>query len=236
MHEFPQRINPFSAHERRYLVRSATLNGESCPPSHRKPYRPSRAYGYLFDFTNVKGHAEFDAASGEALAQEIVFVQTAGVEACLLLGDDMPKTKVMVALRDRVSVEGLTTLACQLAAVSGAELIALHVVQVPLATPLEATDKIIDQEGREILAHAKRIAGGKVSAGFSTRLVRARNTGEAIVGEARDQRVDLLVIGHHRQHEVREFLLGSTARHVAHHAPSRVIIQIPAPKLRTRPA
>lgn len=143
----------------------------------------------------------------------------------------MPKAKVMVALRDQASVEGLISLACQLATGMGGELIALHVVQVPLATPLEATDEIIDQEGKEILAQAGRIAAGKVPAGFSTQLVRARNAGEAIIGEARDQAVDLLVIGHRRQHELSEFLLGSTARHVAHHAPCRVIVQVPAPDL-----
>lgn len=140
----------------------------------------------------------------------------------------MSNVKVMVAMRDRVSAEGLTSLACQLAAGTGAELITLHVVQIPLATPLEAADKILDEEGKEILREASRIAAGKVPGGIATQLLRARNAGEAIVGEARDQRVDLLVLGHHREHELREFLLGSTARHVAHHAPCRVILQIPA--------
>lgn len=149
----------------------------------------------------------------------------------------MPNTKVMVALGDRASAEELMPLACQLAVGMGAGLIALHVVQVPLATPLEATDESIDQEGKEILAQAERIAAGKVPGGFSMELVRARNTGEAIVGEAREQGVDLLVIGHHRQHELSELLLGSTARHVAHHAPCRVIVQISAPNLqKTRTA
>lgn len=143
----------------------------------------------------------------------------------------MPNTKVMVALGDRASAEELMPLACQLAVGMGAGLIALHVVQVPLATPLEATDESIDQEGKVILAQAERIAAGKVPGGFSIELVRARNTGEAIVGEAREQKVDLLVIGHRRQHELSELLLGSTARHVAHHAPCRVIVQIPAPNL-----
>lgn len=148
----------------------------------------------------------------------------------------MSNSKVMVALRDLVSAPGLTSLACQLTAGTGAELIALHVVQIPLATPLEATDKILDQEGKKILREASRIVAGKVPGGISTQLLRARNAGEAIVGEAREQRVYLLVLGHHREHELREFLLGSTARHVAHRAPCRVIIQIPAadrPEART---
>lgn len=139
----------------------------------------------------------------------------------------MSKPKVMVALGDKESVEELIALACQLAAGMGADVTALHIVQVPLATPLLATDDVIDQEGKEILTQADRVAARKVSTGFSTQLVRARNAGEAIVGEARDQKVDLLIVGHHRHHELSEFLLGSTARHVAHHALCGVIVQIP---------
>ena len=150
----------------------------------------------------------------------------------------MPKAKVMVALRDRTSLDGLTSLACQLANGMGGELIALHVVQIPLATPIEANEEVIDEDGKEILTEAARVATGKVPGGFSTQLLRARNAGEAIIAEAKEQAVDLLVLGHRRQHELTEFLLGSTMRHVAHHAPCKVIVLIPPPsppKTQTEP-
>lgn len=143
----------------------------------------------------------------------------------------MSNAKVMVAIRDRASVEDLVSLACQLANGMGAELIAFHVVQIPLATPLEARDGFIDQQGKEILQEASRIAGGKVFGGYSTQLVRARDAGEAIIAEAREQAVDLLVLGHRNQHELNELLLGSTMRRAAHHAPCKVIVQIPGPSL-----
>jgi len=56
--------------------------------------------------------------------------------------------------------------------------------------------------------------------------------GEAIVGVAREQGMDLLVIGHHKPHThtLSEPLLGGIVRYVAHHAPCRVIVEIPAPK------
>lgn len=150
----------------------------------------------------------------------------------------MAKAKVMVALGDKPSVEGLIGLARQLANEMGAELIAFHVVQVPLATPIEARNEVIDQEGNEILREAARIAGDKIPGGFSTQLLRARNTAEAIIAEAKEQAVDLLVLGHRRKYELAEFLLGSTMRQVAHHAPCEVIVQIPAPsvpKIQTEP-
>ena len=137
----------------------------------------------------------------------------------------------MVAVRDAESVEGLVTLACQLAQIMDADLKVLHVVVVPALTPLEALDDAIDHAGKAVLAQAQRVAS-KFSRLLSTDLVRAREASEAIVGTAKDQAVDLLVMGHHKPHPhgVSETLLGSIGNFVAHHAPCRVIVQIPAPE------
>jgi len=142
----------------------------------------------------------------------------------------MAKPKVMVALRNADSVESLVTLACQLAAGMNADVTALHVVEVPLATPLEATDEVLDYPGKELLAQAKRVAE-RFSCRLATDLLRAREVGEAIVGEAKEKRVELLVMGHHRPHPhtLSEMVLGGIVRYVAHHAPCRVIVQIPPP-------
>jgi nucleotide-binding universal stress UspA family protein len=143
----------------------------------------------------------------------------------------MNKPKVMVAVRDGSSVESLVTLACQLSQGMDAELGALHVVEVPLLTPLDAPEEAIDHAGKEVLAQAKRVAE-KFLRPFSTELLRAREAGEAIVGVAREQGVELLVMGHHKPHPhtLGETLLGGVVRYVAHHASCRVIVQIPAPE------
>jgi nucleotide-binding universal stress UspA family protein len=72
----------------------------------------------------------------------------------------------------------------------------------------------------------------KLSRPLSTELLRAREAGEAIVGVAKEQGVELLVMGHHKPHThpISEALLGGIVRYVAHHAPCRVIVQIPAPE------
>jgi len=143
----------------------------------------------------------------------------------------MGKPKVMVALASADSVESLTTLACQLADGMDAEVSALHVVEVPLATPLEAEEEFLDHPGKEILARAKGVAE-RFCRHLSTELLRAREVGEAIVGVAKEQGVDLLVMGHHKPHPraLSETLLGGIVRYVVHHAPCRVIVQIPAPE------
>jgi nucleotide-binding universal stress UspA family protein len=140
----------------------------------------------------------------------------------------MGKPKVLVALRDGVSVESLVTLACQFSQNMDADLVALHVVVVPLVTPLDAEDETIDQAGRELLAQAKR-AAQKFPQLLSTVLLRAREVGEAIVGVAKEQGADLLVMGHHKPHP-HPLAEGGVVRYVAHHAPCRVIVQIPAPE------
>ncbi|MBZ5563883.1 MAG: universal stress protein [Acidobacteriia bacterium] len=145
----------------------------------------------------------------------------------------MAKTKVMVALRDLESSESLVTLACQLAQGMEGELIALHVVEVPAATPIDASEETLDRPGKDILAAAQQVAE-RLHQKLAPCLVRARTAGEAVVGEAKDQGVDLLIVGHHKPHPraERDFLLGSTTQYVAHHAPCRVIVQIPAPSRR----
>ncbi len=143
----------------------------------------------------------------------------------------MNKPKVMVAVRDGSSVESLVTLACQLSQGMDAELVALHVVEVPALTPLDAPEEAIDHAGKEVLAQAKRVAE-KFLQPFSTELLRAREAGEAIVGVAREQGVELLVMGHHKPHPhtLGETLLGGVVHYVAHHASCRVIVQIPPPE------
>ncbi len=142
----------------------------------------------------------------------------------------MAKTKLMVALRDLDSVESLVTLACQVANGADAELAVLHVVEVPMVTPLEADDEVLDHAGKEILAKAQEHAAQHHSRQVSVRLLRARQAGEAIVGEAQEWGADCLVMGHRRLSLVGEILLGSSVQYVARHSPLRVIVEIPPVK------
>jgi nucleotide-binding universal stress UspA family protein len=145
----------------------------------------------------------------------------------------MSKPKVMVAVGNAGSLESLMTLACHLCNGMDADLLALHVVVVPAATPLDAPDDVLDHPGKELLAQAKAVAE-RFSKPITTELLRAREVHEAIVGVAKEQAVDLLVMGHHKPdgHTLSQTLLGGTMRYVAHHAPCRIIVQIPAPERR----
>jgi chloride channel protein, CIC family len=143
----------------------------------------------------------------------------------------MVKPKVMVAINNAGTIESLVTLACQLMLGMDADLTVLHVVEVPLVTPLDAREDSIDQRGKELLALAQSVAAN-FKRPLATELMRAREVGEAIVGVARERGADILVMGHHRPHHhtLGDTLMGGTVQYVAHHAPCRVIVQIPPPK------
>ena len=147
----------------------------------------------------------------------------------------MEKPKVMVALRDSETAGSLTSLACQMAGLAGTNVIALHVIEVPPGLPIDVMDPVFERPGQQVLSLARQVASNNFSMRISTKLLKARNAGEAIVGEATEAGVDLLVIGYHHNHGLAEKLLGSTVQHVTHHAPCRVLVQVPPPKSKAQP-
>ncbi|MGA8183109.1 MAG: universal stress protein [Terriglobia bacterium] len=147
----------------------------------------------------------------------------------------MEKPKVMVALRDTETAGSLTKLACQMASLAGTTVIALHVIEVPPGLPIDVMDPVFERPGQQVLSLARQIASNNFSMHISAKLLKARNAGEAIVGEAAEEEIDLLVIGYHHNHGLAETLLGSTVQHVTRHAPCRVLVQVPAPRSKGQP-
>lgn len=142
----------------------------------------------------------------------------------------MEEAKVMVALRDIETAGSLTKLGCQMASLMGTTLAALHVIEVAPGLPLDAEDEILDRPGKQVLALARQIASNNFSMRISSKLLRARHAGEAIVAEASEKGIELLVMGYQHDHGLAETLLGSTVQYVSHHARCKVLIQIPALK------
>ena len=113
----------------------------------------------------------------------------------------MDKPTVMVALRDAEHVGSLVKLACEMSNGMKSDLIALHVVEVPPGLPLDADAEILDRPAKQVLSLARKAAAENFSKQISTRLVRAREVGRTIVDEAREQRVELLIMGYHHKHD-----------------------------------
>jgi len=138
----------------------------------------------------------------------------------------MKKAKrVLIGLKTLDSAEGLTDLACRLGA-RGAALFLVHVIELPDPTPLNAEVPDLDAAAKKIIATAKRVASR--SAMKTTALVlRAHSASSALLDEMKEKKIELAVLGYHHRHSLGEIILGTTAQHLARHAPCHVVLSIP---------
>ena len=100
---------------------------------------------------------------------------------------------------------------------------AIYMLRVPDQLPLDQGLEEDERLGRQVLEVARlqaKVAGCRVRC----RLIRTRNPGRAIVGEARERRSDLIYIStEHAPSEER--LLGPTTRYVLAQRPCRVVVE-----------
>lgn len=131
--------------------------------------------------------------------------------------------KVLVPINGSEADKEAVKLACRLARRSKAKVYVTYVIQIDRALPLDAE---IEQEigmGEEALDQAERIAEEQ-DYEVRTDLLQAREIGPAVVDEAIERGVDVIVIGLSYKKKFGEFSLGSTVPYVLRNAPSWVIV------------
>jgi len=134
--------------------------------------------------------------------------------------------KILVSLKGVPDAGELLNLARHVAA-PGARITALHVVEVPAATPLGARDRALDAPAAAVERAVKKLARKHRRVKIAVRLLRARHAGKAIADELKEGKFDLAVIGYHHQRSFAELLLGTTASYLAGHAPCRLLMSVP---------
>ena len=116
--------------------------------------------------------------------------------------------------------------ACRLARERRSRIIAVTVVEVPLELPLDAYLPDEVAEANEQLDEARAI-GESYGVRVTTRLVRARNAGRAIVDEAYRRSAEIIVMGGPRRVRLQRgkpAIFGDTVDFVLKHAPCRVMV------------
>ena len=116
-------------------------------------------------------------------------------------------------------------LAAELADEHGTSIFAVAAIELPPQLPLDAHMLEEEAAARRALEDAQAIAGA-CGIRVRTRVVRARQAGEAIVAAAEDVDADLVVMNAPRKMRLgrRASVFGRTVRHVLHHAPCRVLV------------
>ncbi len=104
---------------------------------------------------------------------------------------------------------------------TGAQLIIVYVIVVKRTLPLDVELEDEVQKGEAVLDRAEKVAE-EFDVERTSELLQARATGPAIVDEAVERGVDLIVMGVTYRKRFGEFYLGLTTPYVLKNAPCRV--------------
>lgn len=135
----------------------------------------------------------------------------------------MEGSKVLVSVKGEKEDEESVRLACSMAKRKKGKVYAVYVIEVKRALPLDAEMEPETETGEQALKRAERI-GDEVDYPVETDLLQAREAGPAIVDEAVERGVDLIIMGMHYKKRFGEFDLGSAVPYVLKNAPCRVLI------------
>jgi nucleotide-binding universal stress UspA family protein len=130
--------------------------------------------------------------------------------------------RAIVALNGGPSDARIVRLVASYAAKAKSELIAVHVVEIDWTLPLDADIAGRSEEVQQVLDSAEAIAES-YRLTMEPVLLQARDVGAAIVDEATERGVDLLVLGlPYRKRFGGEFATGRTIPYVLQNAPCAV--------------
>ncbi len=135
----------------------------------------------------------------------------------------MDLKKILVAASGNGADEEAVKLACNLAKKSKAEVYVVYVIEVKRSLPLDAVIESEIQKAEEVLTRAEDIAAER-DCEVETDLIQAREAGSAIVDEAMERDVDLILMGLTYKTRFGVFDLGRAVPHVLKEAPCRVLL------------
>ena len=119
--------------------------------------------------------------------------------------------------------KGTIQLACELANKDRAKIVALHVIVLERALPIEDEKDPVIVKAEGVLEHAEVVAEDQ-GYEIETSLSQAREVGTAIVEEAVGQDVDLILLGVRYHRRFGQFSLGDVVPYVLKNAPCRVML------------
>jgi basic amino acid/polyamine antiporter, APA family len=131
--------------------------------------------------------------------------------------------RILVPLKIGAIGEEVLATAIRLAEERGSTVSVLHVVRVPLDQPLDAPVHDAEERAEASLAEAKLVAA-EHGVEVEGEIVRARALGEAIVEQARERDVDLIVLGSAPRWRRQSRFFSPTVDYVLRRAPCEVMV------------
>jgi nucleotide-binding universal stress UspA family protein len=137
-------------------------------------------------------------------------------------------TRILVPVNGNSTDEEAVALACEVGRRGKAAVYAIYVIEVKRTLPLDVDLPPEAAKGDSVLARAEHVAE-EFGVDMETEILQARDVGTAIVDEALEREVDLIVMGIGYKRKFGEFDLGNTAPYVLKNAPCRVWLARAAP-------
>lgn len=135
----------------------------------------------------------------------------------------MKYVKFLVPIGGRAVDEDIVKSACVIARRSKGKVYIVHVIQVSRNLPLDAEIEAETEAGEKILASAEKIAD-VMDCDAETEILQAREVGPAIVDEAVERGVDMIIMGINYKKRFGEWDMGSVVPYVLRNAPCRVLL------------
>ncbi len=131
--------------------------------------------------------------------------------------------KILVPVADTPVDDEAIRLACSLAKKNKGEVYAVYVITVKRTLPLDAEVESEIRKAEKTLDHIESIAEEQ-DYEIDTDVLQAREAGPAIVDEAAEKGVDLILMGIAHKKRFGQFSLGNVVPYVLKNAPCRVIL------------
>ena len=131
--------------------------------------------------------------------------------------------RILVPVNGTSASEHAFRWACQLVKNTKSELHAVYVSEVPQEFPLNTEFVSEDTRGEQVLARIETISTEE-KCRVHAQILQGRHAGPAIVLEAEDREMELIILGIPFRHRVGSSILGTTASYLLEHAPCQVVL------------
>jgi nucleotide-binding universal stress UspA family protein len=133
----------------------------------------------------------------------------------------MKVSKILVPVAGHRTDEDALNLACVVGRRQKAKIFVIYVIEVRRTLPLDAEIEPEIEKGERVLDRTEKLAD-EAGSGVETELLQAREVGPAIVDEAAERGVDVIIMGVPYKKRFGEFTLGGTVNYVLKNSPCAV--------------
>ncbi len=131
--------------------------------------------------------------------------------------------RILIPVIGTPADEEAIKLACRLAKQDKSNIYAVYIITMTRQLPLDAEIAVEIQKAEDILGHIENVAKEQ-NCRIDTDVLQAREAGPAIIEEATEREIDLIIMGVAYKKRFGEFSLGEVAPYVLKNATCRVIL------------